>query len=78
MDVFVHTHAIPSIGTLTQAKIKAHVRLELDSYFDKLMFITTSPDLVISEDTMRKYVAGPLTLKTMMQCYQTSWIEEPE
>ena len=31
MDVVVHTHAIPSIGNLTQVKTKAHVRLELHS-----------------------------------------------
>ena len=31
MDVVVHTHVIPSIGTLTEAKTKAQVRLELDS-----------------------------------------------
>lgn len=66
MDVVVRTHAIPSIGTLTQAKINAHVWLELKSYFDDLMCITTSPDLPISADIMHKYVVGPTTLKTMM------------
>ena len=66
MDVVVHAHTIPSIGTLTQAKTKAQVQLELDSYFDELMYIATSPDLPISTDTMHKYVASPDTLKTMM------------
>ena len=66
MDVVVHTHAIPSIGTLTQAKTKAKVRLELDSYFDELMHISTSPDLPISANIMHKYVVGLTALKTMM------------
>lgn len=67
MDVVVHAHLIPSIGTLTQVKIKAQVRLELDLYFDKLMHIATSPDLLISADIMHKYVVGLTALKTMMQ-----------
>jgi len=42
------------------------VRLELDSYFDELMHITSSPNIPISADIMHKYVAGPATLKIMM------------
>ena len=60
------THAIPSIGTLTDTKTKAQVRLELDLYFDELMCITTSPYLVISANTMHQYVAGLAALKEMM------------
>jgi len=45
MDVVVHTHAIPYIGTLTQVKTKAQVRLEIDSYLDELMCIATNPRL---------------------------------
>ena len=45
MDVIVHMHAIPFIGTLTKAKTKNQVRLELDMYFDQLMRIATSADL---------------------------------
>ena len=66
MDVVVCTHAIPSIGILTYGKTKAQAGLELDSYFDELMRIATSLDVVISEDTMQKYVAGATALKTMM------------
>ena len=66
MDVVVHTHAIPSIGNLTQVKIKEHVSLELDSYFDELMCRATSPNLLISVETMHKYVAGLAALKRMM------------
>ena len=66
MDVVVHAHAIPSIGTLTQAKTKVHVLLELDSYFDELMCIATSPDFPINSKIMQKYVVGLATLKTMM------------
>jgi len=66
MDVIVCTHAIPYIGTLTDTKIKAQVRLELDSYFDELMRITTRADLVISENTMHQYVSSSTALKTMM------------
>lgn len=66
MDVVVHAHVIPSIGTLTQVKTKAQVWLELDSYFDELMRIATSPDFVINADNMHKYVVGLASLKTMM------------
>ena len=67
MDVVVHAHAIPSFVTLTQAKTKAQVRLELDSYFDELMRIATSPDLPISADTMNKYVPSLATLNIRMR-----------
>jgi len=66
MDVFVHADAIPSIGTLTQVKTKAQVQLDLGSSFNELRRIATSPDLLISANTMHKYVAGPAALKTMM------------
>ena len=66
MDVVVYAHAIPSIRTLTEAKKKAQVLLELDSYFDELMCIATSPDFVISANTMHQYVFGSVALKTMM------------
>lgn len=66
MDVGVHAHAIPSIGTLIEVKAKEHFFLELDSYFDELMHIATSANLVISVNTMHYYVVGLATLKTMM------------
>ena len=62
----MHTHMIPSLGTLTQAKTKKQVQQELDSYFDDLMRTATNPNLLISADVMRKYVASSTTLKTMM------------
>lgn len=65
-DVVVHAYALPSIGTLTQVKTKAQVWLELDSYFVELMRIATSPDLVISVETMHNYVVGQAALKAMM------------
>ena len=46
---------------------KAQVQLELDSYFDKLMHIATSPYMSIIVDTMHKYFVGPTTLKTKMR-----------
>lgn len=67
MDIVVHAHAIPSIGTLTQVKTKAQVWLDLNSYFDELMRISTSPDLSISADIMDKHVVGLTALKTMMR-----------
>lgn len=66
MDAIVCTHAIPSIGTLTEVKTKNQVRLELDMYFDEFMRIATNADLEINADTMHHYVIGPATLKTMM------------
>ena len=62
----MHTHAIPSLRTLTQAKTKKHVQQEIDSYFDELMHTATSPDFPISVDIICKYVASPATLKIMM------------
>ena len=47
-------------------KTKKPVEQELDSYFDKLMRITTNPDFPISVDIMRNYVVGPAKFKTMM------------
>ena len=41
--------------------------MDLDTYFDKFMRISTSLDLVINVDTMHKYVVGPTTLKKMMR-----------
>lgn len=66
MDVVVHTHVIPSIGKLIEVKTKAPLRLKLDSYIDKLVRIATNLDLVISADTMHKYVFGLAALKKMM------------
>jgi len=66
MDVVVHEHAIPSIGTLTEVKKKNQVWLEMDTYFDELMCIAIKIDLVINTDTMHQYVAGLATLKMMM------------
>ena len=66
MDVVVCAHVIPCIGTLIEAKKKAQVQVELESYFDELIRVATSPDLVISADTMHQYVAGLTALKTMM------------
>lgn len=66
MQVVVHTHPIPSLGTLTQVKTKKQVQQELDSYFDKLMRIATNPDFPISVDIMRNYVVGPAKFKTVM------------
>lgn len=66
MDVVVCTHVIPSIGNLNQAKKKKQVWLELDSYFNELMCITTSSDFPISANIMHKYVAGPDALKIIM------------
>lgn len=48
-------------------KTKKHVQQELESYFDKLVRTTTSPNLPISADIVRKYIFGPATLKTMMR-----------
>lgn len=69
MDVVVHAHMIPYIGTFTEAKTKAQVWLELDSYFDELMHIATSADLVIRGDTMHQYVTISTTLKTIMHMF---------
>jgi len=41
--------------------------MELKSYFDRLMRITTSADLVINAETLHQYVASLTTLKTMMR-----------
>lgn len=66
MDVIVSTHAIPSISTLTEAKSKKQVWLEMDMYFDELMSISTNADLEIIAENIHQYVDGPATLMTMM------------
>ena len=66
MDVIVRMHTIPSMSTLTEVKTKDQVQLELDMYFDELMHISTNTHLEISAYTMRQYVAGLTTHKTMM------------
>ena len=66
MDVIVHAHEIPSIGTLIEGKAKSQVRLELDMYIDQLMHIATNADLQMSTETMHQYVVGLFALKTMM------------
>ena len=66
MEVVVHIHTIPSLGTLTQVKTKKQVQQNLDSYFDELMCITTNQDLPVSTNTMHKYLRGLATLRTMM------------
>lgn len=62
----MHTHAIPSLGTLTQVKMKKQVQQVLDLYFDELMHINTSLDLPISANIMHKYISSLATLNTMM------------
>jgi len=44
-DVMARKYGTPSIGTLTQAKEKNQIRLELDMYFDQLMLMAISEDL---------------------------------
>lgn len=60
MDVIMRMHTIPSIGTLTEAKSKNQVWLELDMYFDELMCVATSAD------TIHQCVVVLAALKTMM------------
>lgn len=67
MDVIMHMHVIPSIGTPTKEKTKNQVRLELEMYFDELMHITTSTDLEINIDTMHQYLSSLTALKNMMR-----------
>ena len=66
MYVIVCTHTIPYIGTLTKAKSKNQVRLELDMYFDELMHVATIADLENNTNTMHQYVVGSDAVKTMM------------
>lgn len=67
MEDVMHTYAIPSLGTLTEAKTKKQVQQELDSYFNELMRVATSPDFPISVDIMHKYVARLTRLRTMLR-----------
>lgn len=47
-------------------KTKIQIQLELDSYSDELMCISTNPDFPINADIIHKYVVGSAALKTMM------------
>jgi len=78
MEVIVHTHAIPSLGTLTQVNTKKKVQQELDSCFDELMHTAISPNLPISANIMCKYVVGLATLNTMMSTLTHELEKEPK
>ena len=52
--------------TLTKAKSKNQVRLELDMYVEQLMRIATNADLQMRENTMHQYVSRLPALKTKM------------
>jgi len=65
MDVVLHAHVIPYIGTPTQANKKAQVIL-LDMYFDELMRVATNANLANSVETMHQYAASLAAPKTMM------------
>jgi len=79
MDVVVHAHAIPFIGTLTKVNTKGQLQLKIGSYFDELMCIANIADLEIRANTMHQYVFGPAALKTMMpMCYRHFLVMQPQ
>lgn len=66
MHVIVCMHAIPPIWHTHLGEDKKQVRLELNMYFDKLMWMVTNTHLEITTEIMHQYVAGLDTLKTLM------------
>ena len=66
MNFIVRTHVIPAIWHAHRGKDKKQVRLELNMYFDKLMYTVTITHLKINIDIVNQYVFHPATLKMMM------------
>ena len=62
----VRTHNIPSIDSLTEAKHKNQIWLEIDRYMKHL----TNDDFELSAQNMQKYIGGPVMVKTMLHMLQ--------
>lgn len=62
----VRKYGTLSVGTLTKAKEKNQIRLDLNAYFDPLMLMATSTDLHVSVDNMQMYIVGLTLLKTKL------------
>lgn len=62
----VRNYGTFSISTLTKAKEKNQVRLDLDVYLDQLMLTTTNIDLLVNIDNMQTYIVNLALLKTKM------------
>jgi len=65
LDVMVRTHMIPSIGSLTDAKTKNQVILEIDEYLTQLRREATIEDLELSAHNIQKYIDGINMVKNM-------------
>ena len=66
----VRTHRILSIGSLTEAKHKNQVQLEIVGYMEKLRREVTLDDLELSEHNMQKYIGGLVMVNTMLHILQ--------
>lgn len=66
----VRKHRIPSISSLTDAKPKNQVRLEIDDYMEKLRWEATREDLEMNSHNMQKYTSGPVKVNTMLHMIQ--------
>lgn len=66
MHVIVRTHPIPPIYYIDRDEDKKQVQLELNIYFEKLTWPTTSTCLEITIDTMHQHVVSPVTPRMTM------------
>ena len=66
MYVIVHTHAFPPFWHTHRGEDKEQVRLEMNMYSNKLMWMTTSTCLEINIEIMKQHVVGPVAPKTTM------------
>lgn len=55
-----------SFGSLTKAKHKNQVRLEVVRYMEQLRQEATNDDLELSTKNMQKYTGGPIMVNTML------------
>lgn len=66
LDVMVRKNRIPSIGSLTDAKTKNQVSLDIDEYLEKLRREATKEELELNAHNMQKYISGPVKVNTML------------
>lgn len=70
LDVMVRIRRIPSISSLTDAKPKKQVQLEINECLEKLRWEATREYLELSAHNMKNYIGGPIMVDTMFLMLQ--------
>lgn len=77
LDVMVRTHGIPLIGSLTKARRKNQVRLEIDEYMEKLRRGATREELELSAITCIITLVVQSWSTPCCTCFRIVWIQIP-